>query len=501
MISIAFEKDSDFYTLPRARVEGLSFGTGRHGFSDLRCTLPMSMEEAFDFYASWALADVTIRDAGGEVVWRGRLEDIAIVPEGVEVGAFGYARALGDLLYTALWSVTGTAGWRPITADEVAGVTNDRYEIDNNNRIYAAIKQNETSGNSFRAEMVYELPDAGEREAVTVSYSYELETTTGTTWLILINGYDDAWGVISSFTAAATTSTTSGSGSTTVGAGSTKIAFVFYRQAASETYTGETGETFGKLTNVRIKTTSASTVLASAIAADLAGYVAGINATQMQDDAARIVPTTLDMRNEIYEDMRPADILERIAPPNLFWWGVWEDKRLFFGSPDSGRTFVVDVAELVLESSFDEVANRVYATYTEAAGRVRRTAVANDLPSQEKLGVIRMQTTAAETTSATEAETWRDALLDDSGAYALRADVVFERLYTSSGVEVPLYALRAGDALTMRNLPPALGQAVDSIRTFRIGATKFDNDNYALAAEPDVPTPTLVTLIARRAIS
>lgn len=500
MLTISFEKDGAQYPLPTARVSGLKIGTGRHGFTSLGGVLPMGLEAAFDFYANWALADVRVTGNGGETVWRGRLEDISIVPDGVQVGAFGYARALSDLLYTALWSVTGTAGWRPITADEIATVTNDRYELDNNNRLYAAIKQGETSGNDYRAELVYELPDGGSRDPVTISYSYELVTTTGTLWQIRVRGYDDAWSIVSTHTITSTSGSVSGSSSTTLSAGATKVAFMFYRPAASETYAGETGETFGKLTNVRIKTTSAATVLGSAIAAALAADVAAVNGTQLVADTARITTTAIDMQNEIYEDMRHADVLDRIAPPHSFWWGVWDDLRLFFGSPDSGRAFVVDVADLVLESSLDGVANRVYATYTEAAGRVLRTAVANDTASQGRLGLVRMNLTQAETTSESEAEDWRDALLTDSAAYALRAEVAFERLYTESGVQVPLYALRAGDQLTLRNLPPALGGAIDQIRTFRIGGTQFDNDAYVLAVEPDVPTPTLVTLIARRSV-
>jgi hypothetical protein len=63
---------------------------------------------------------------------------------------------------------------------------------------------------------------------------------------------------------------------------------------------------------------------------------------------------------------------------------------------------------------------------------------------------------------------------------------------------MPLYAMRAGDTVTMRNLPPTLSTAVDRIRTFTVGETSYDAAEDRLDIAPSDPVPTLVTLVARR---
>ena len=484
---------------PTATVEGLRLGTGRHGFSMLNCFLPMGLGEAFDFYAGARLADVRVVGAGGETVWRGRLEDAAIVKGGVRLGALGYARALGDLFYTALWSNSGSAGWRPVVEAEFSLARETRYDMDNNNRVFIAIKQGSDSATGARGGMVWELPDKSVRGAVTVTFDYEVVTTTGSSWTFVLSGFDDSW-ADSSVTVASTSTTASGSFSHTFGAGVQKVAlFYSYGSAGPITYAGENGATFAKATNLRI-TSSGGTIVASEIAEELAAVVAGVNGSQLVAGAERMVASTVDLRQEVYEDARPEDILDRIAAPENYWWGVWDDQRLFFEPRVSGtaREFVVDVVEMSLEGSLEPMFNRAYANYAEAGGRKLRTATATEANSVGTFGLVRETRVAVETTSTTEAEGWRDAALRDSAEYALRADVVFERVYGKSGVQVPLWSLRAGDVLSLRNLPPGLGTDVDNVRTFRVATTLYEAERDVLTVEPDVPTPTLVTLLARR---
>lgn len=102
------------------------------------------------------------------------------------------------------------------------------------------------------------------------------------------------------------------------------------------------------------------------------------------------------------------------------------------------------------------------------------------------------------TTDATEAETHRDARLTDMANYAIRARIVFDAIYTETGAWMPLYELKTGDTLIMRNLPPVLSTNIDNIRSFRVGTTDYDGDNDQMNVEPEVPVPTLVTLIAQK---
>jgi hypothetical protein len=76
--------------------------------------------------------------------------------------------------------------------------------------------------------------------------------------------------------------------------------------------------------------------------------------------------------------------------------------------------------------------------------------------------------------------------------------VEFERVYDELGAEYPLYAMRAGDTVTMRNLPPTLSTSIDRIRSFTISETEYDAAANTIDITPEEPIPSLVTLVARR---
>ena len=69
-------------------------------------------------------------------------------------------------------------------------------------------------------------------------------------------------------------------------------------------------------------------------------------------------------------------------------------------------------------------------------------------------------------------------------------------LYNASGGRVPLWMMRAGDTLTIRNLPPGAGTAIDKIRKFRVKRTTYDVDNDVLTPEPELEAPSLEFLVA-----
>ena len=51
----------------------------------------------------------------------------------------------------------------------------------------------------------------------------------------------------------------------------------------------------------------------------------------------------------------------------------------------------------------------------------------------------------------------------------------------------------------MRNLPPDVSSGLDRVRTFRISHTAYDSLAQTLEIEPEAPTPTLETMLARQA--
>ena len=86
----------------------MRFSTNEHGYASLEAFVPMGLQEAFEVYEWPGLPHVVVSDYGGGVAWEGRLEDITIVPGGVQLAAFGYQNALRDVTYTALWSRSGS---------------------------------------------------------------------------------------------------------------------------------------------------------------------------------------------------------------------------------------------------------------------------------------------------------------------------------------------------------------------------------------------------------
>jgi hypothetical protein len=480
----------------------LAFSTNGHGFAALVADgIPAGLWESHEIYTWPGLPHVVLSDSGAGVAWEGRLEDIGIVAGGVSLVALGYQRALYDAPYTALWSKTATSEWRAVTGDELSGATPERYEIDVNNRLYIALKKNEVFyDNTNFGALTYAAPDGGERSIVRVEADYAVLLPTGMRARLYSSATDFTSDTIEAFV--------SGNGALQTGTWTltTTARFRVRFQVGSVDSAGgnyamsdDTGDYYAKLTGVRIMTTTATEVLASDIAAALAEWVNGVNGDQLRGDGMLIEPTTTDLHNEIYEDLLPAEILDRHALLHGYEWGVYEDRRLHFRPRGAGRQWYVDVARVPeLQRSIENMRNSAYAVYRRADGRTMRTATAVDADSRARYGLTRRGFIDVQTTSATEAQTHRGLFLSDRADASARAGVVFDRLYDATGSAWPLYAMRAGDTVTMRNLPPTLSTEIDRIRTFRVAETEYDAATGELSIAPEEPLPSLDVLVARR---
>jgi hypothetical protein len=484
------------------RIGAAAFSTNGHGFAALSVPLVrMSLAETFEWYTWPGLPHVVASDSGAGVVWEGRLEDIGIVDGGVSLMALGYSRALYDAPYTALWSKAGTSEWRAVTGDELSGATSERYEIDNNNRLYIALKKGEVFyDNTNFGALTYAAPDGGDRSIVHFSADYAVLLPTGMRARLYSSATDYTSSTIEAFV--------TGNGSLQTGTWDfdTTARFRLRFQVGSVDSAGgnyamtdDTGDFYAKLTNVRVKTTTAATVTASAIAAALAEWVNALNDSQLQADAALIEATATDLKNEIYEDAWPADILDRLALLHGYEWGVYEGRRLHFRPQASGRQWFVDVTQTPeLQRSIESLRNSVYASYRRDDGRTMRTLAATDADSVARYGLTRRGSINVQTTSLTEATTHRGLFLADRATLASRGNIVFDRLHDAAGSIWPLYAMRAGDTVTMRNLPPTLSTEIDRIRTFRVAETEYDAATGELSIAPEEPMPSLDVLVARR---
>lgn len=479
----------------------LSLSTNRHGFASLDATfIPMSLSESFAAYEWPGTPHVVVSDQSTGVVWEGRLEDIAIVDGGISLSAFGYQRALSDMPYTALWSKSGSADWRPVTTDEAAAMQPDRYEMDNNNRLYIAPRKGENYNNQTHiGAYSYAAPHGGnDATLATFACSYSMTLPAGWEFRVQTRDDDFANAVVEN-TVTATGVNQTGTLNLTLTAKNRIVVEIRNNTGGASAIAADTGTWFLKLTSLRLKNATTATITAGQIAAALAAAVSNLNSSQLAADAALIGPTTTDMLDELYEDEWPAAILDRLGILHGYQWSVWEDRRLTFQAVTTApRAWYVDVGGLELQRSLDRVRNSAYAVYRDAAGRTLRTATIGNTDSQARYGIIRRGFVSVQTTSLSEAQTHRGVWLTDHANMQARARIEFDRVYDATGAPWPLYAMRAGDTVTLRNLPPTLSTGVDRIRTFTIGETDYDAAGDSITIAPDDPIPTLVTLVARR---
>lgn len=482
-----------------ARAVGHRFGTDQHGFATFACFYPCTLQEAFWLYDRPGVPHVAVTGCG-LVVWEGRLEDVAIVDGGVRLTALGYWQALSDVPYTALWSTTRLDGFVPTV---VTGWSPQKYQMDQNERLFIGLRKNETYGNTTNiGSWLFRAPHRGERKIqhVSMTLSYVLPAN----WVLRFTAWND--GFADAQNSFIDTNGGSGSGTFTWDLSATPRDWVAIdivnNTGGNYNYTGETGANHVTVTALRIKSTTSSDVYADEIAGALADYVNGINSSQLSAGGALIQSPGVDLQDEIYEDEYPADILRRLAGLGdssdvLYETGVWENRALSFQPRgDTARSWYVDASSLDVERTLETLRNSAYAVYQEEGGRSLRTAASADSFSVARYGLTRRRGVRTNTTDATQAGSHRDAALADGRDPAPRAGLVFREIYDAAGIRWPLWVPRAWDRFVIRNLPPTLSIDIDRIRTFRLAETAYDVQADRLTVMPEQPQPALDVLVA-----
>lgn len=248
--------------------------------------------------------------------------------------------------------------------------------------------------------------------------------------------------------------------------------------------------------------TPSAVTTADVIAGDILDAVNLVNPGQLSASTWWMEDPGVSVYDEIYEDDDMRAILTRLAglgdsqtPPARWEVGVWADGRLFFRPRGSdSRDWYVDAAELEVERSLADVWNSAYARYDDGASV---TATATDSQSVTRYGLTRRHALDSRTTDTTAAQRERDAALADGATPIPRASVPITHVYTAAGTCGPLWGVRSGDTITLRNLPPNAGSDIDRIRTFRISETRYRCDTNTLDVTPEAPLPRLDVLVAR----
>ena len=481
--------------------------TNKHGFGYLSTFIPMTVNDAFRFYDATPTAHIVLGD-GAFHAFEGRIEDRPFVNGGLEIGAFGYWRAMYDTPYTATWSASLYKHWFIMNRDDLANTNNKMFVVDTNNRLFIGLRKNEAYTSTDIGRIGFTTPGVDSNPVVRIEFDYEY--TGGVNYTCNLISYTTSFG-----TGAHTEWTLAGDGSTLSGSQDITLAnggdvFVMQFQNAPETNTthsGDTGAGYLEITNIRVLGTSTANIYADEIIGDIIGQVSALNSGQLSSSTALIDSPTVDLNEEAYRDELPAKILIRLAkrgdnstPPDLYEVGVWEDQRLYFRVKGSaGQTWYTDIVSLDVDSTIDGMYNSVYAAYPNDRGTKFRTAIASDSASIARYGIVRRKALSTNTSNGTEAGTFADAFLEDNKDITPRATIFVPQLYTASGASVPLYYARANDMITIRNLPVTSGSGVDKIRTFRISRMRYDVDNDLLEVVPELDPPSLEFLVAQNA--
>lgn len=275
---------------------------GLHGFRSLTCFVPMSLELAF-YYAQLGMAKWISLNYGAGAAWEGRVEDLQTTisdgQTGLGITAFGSWRAMYDVPYTALWSVSGTAGWRVVTGDDDAARTPSRFEMDNNNRLFVGLKKNMVYGAGNKGSWMAGIPDGSDRLIKSVTFDYSFLASSDYQARMVGNDYDFASGS-AEWTLTGTGSTLAGSRTITL-ATPNEIVLFEINCPSGATYSGETGAHCLKITNVRLVTSVAnkiSTNLSAAITSTGSQTVTVVSTAGMYVGQSLIVAQNTDGKRE-----------------------------------------------------------------------------------------------------------------------------------------------------------------------------------------------------------
>lgn len=490
--------------------KGIKASTNQHGYERLLATVPATLPDIWRIYDYGAPPYARLR-ANGYTIWEGRVADPELLSEqedGIVIQAVGAWDTFGDIPYTALWSHSGTADWRPLRGTETtATATPGHWQTDVNNRLYITLVKNSVIPNNTAGALAYRLPDGSSRVATRVSFSYT--TVLPPSFALRITWYSAAPGNASwTAIAGATVITGSGTGSVTQSLTGSPVAVdvrIANLSGSSYTVAAETDAFYAICTNVRV-TSQATPITVANIAADMVATIAALNPSQLDASTAQIgfglsLP---DITDAIYEDADMRRILDNLtargdSSGGLLECAIWDDRRLVLQARGaSARAWAADAASIRLRRPLETVANSTYGVYQEADGYALRTAVANDTQSIARLGMTRRAAIEANTTSSAEATRRRDLALTDRAQPQPAAMYSIPALFSLSGAPWPSYMLRAGDTLNVRGIPSGFGATVDRLRTVRIKRTDYDADSDTIAFEPETPIQSLEVMLAQR---
>ena len=481
------------------------FQTNEHGYGYFKCEIPMDIQKSTLLYSFKKTGYIRVGNAA-KSYYEGRLEDVELTDEGLQLTAYGYIRAFTDLQVTDLWSTTDYQTFEVYGRELNVDYKEEKYLIDTQNHVYFGVKNNNTygltGGNEVRAGVYIAIPEDGTRKFACSKFSWS-----------------GIWGnSFQAFVIDRTSLTSTGStpwsesnvniGSATLfhtGNDKTVFTFAYLRNAANALFLGEDGEYSIRFTNFRAGTTtsiSGSILYADEILRYTVSGVYSLNSRMINPDTTYIESPQVDLTDVLFEDITGLDVVKYLlnSPDsnNKYYECKVFDKQLvrFNRKGKYARTWLVDVASVYLSRRLDTVHNQTRVRYTNVISESvdERTSYLTDNNSIDTFGVTRQASIKADTNSSTTANIINAALLADGKDIRSIASISTDRVVDQNGQRVSSIEVRSGDIITLIGIPVKL--LSDSTRSFVVGDTTYDMETGIISINPEQITPELEKVLA-----
>lgn len=234
-----------------------SFSSGEHGFETFTANIRLPLGEAARMMYRIRNKLAVVTDGAG-AAWLGRVRGVTLRDSGLSLRCYGLWVALSDTLSTAFWSSYNEySQWKQAGVDILSTGKPEKYELDNNNRLFIGLRKNEIYASGSEAgAWVYWGPYGTEHiETLTCDYvlfapanwKFRLYTVTSGTYT-----------QINSLTA--TGSLQTGTLNLAFTGGEGVVAMLFNEAGSPYTVTAESGVYHLRLTNIRLAASTNRTV-------------------------------------------------------------------------------------------------------------------------------------------------------------------------------------------------------------------------------------------------
>lgn len=337
MIHLEVYDKSGMQYLPAAR--SLRFDKAMEGGEDVSCGFVLDRSGRVDWPDVGYGYEVVLRE-DLKPIWAGHMRHIEQDVDTITVTALGNWVHLHDLTYIGggatpgtigrLWSDTRYERWKPATDDLIAGRTPERYEFDQQNRLFIAPRKGENFGPIGTAHGgLYYLTLYDDVKRITFNYNF----VNPSNWVGWLRSFNAGWGAGNTEWTIAVT----GAGAQNIVLVNARAILLFemYYNAAAANYGGETGACRLRITNLYLYGTSDTTPTVTDVATDIVAQLSGSGV--ISGDTSLIETIAMTLQPLFYE--RGESCLDALEDAASF--GDANYRRLAWGVESGGdRVFV-----------------------------------------------------------------------------------------------------------------------------------------------------------------